>query len=216
MIRAQLRIQLPEGFWVTDLSRRFPDATFRLLAGYRLDDTAVELGEIVSDDPDATVDALRSHSAIGRFERLESADRRVLGKYETTDTDLYEFVELSALPVEFPVVARAGWFEFDLTGPREELNRLQSVLEGSDAAYELQSVVSTTETGALLTDRQRELLESAIRAGYYDVPRGCTLAELAERNDVDKSTASTILRRGESSVLKWFVTGPERKGRRLR
>lgn len=216
MIRAQFRIRLPEGFWVTDLSQTFPDATFRLLAGYRLDETAIELGEIVSDEPDAIAEALRSHPAISGFELLESEDRRALGKYETTDAELYEFVERSALPVEFPVVARDGWFEFDLTGPREELDQLRSVLENSDVDYELQSVVRTAETEALLTDRQRELLESAIRNGYYDVPRGCTLAELAETNDIDKSTASTILRRGESSVLTWFLTGPERTGKRLR
>lgn len=216
MIRAQIRIRLPEGLWVTEVSQAFPDATFKLLAGYRVDDTAFELGEIITDDPDATVEALRSHPTIARFDLLESADRRVLGKYETTDTNLYEFVETSSLPIEFPVVARDGWFELDLTGTRAELDHLQAVIEASDAAYELQSVVSTTDGDALLTARQREVLEAAVRKGYFEVPRECTLAELADAVGIDKSTASTILRRGEATLLKWFLTGPETKGRRIR
>lgn len=216
MIRAQLRIRLPEGVWVTELSESFTDATFKLLAGYQVENTAIELGEVVTDDPAATVDALRSHPSIDDFELLESAERRVLGKYETADTHLYEFVERSSLPVEFPVVARDGWFEFDLTGTREELDQLRAVVEASDAAYELQSVVSTTDTAALLTDRQRELLGTAIREGYYEVPRECTLAELASTVDVDKSTASTVLRRGEAAILKWFLTGPETSARPAR
>lgn len=212
MIRAQIRIQLPEGVWVRELSRRFPDATFKLLAGYRIEETAIELGEIVADDPTAPADALRSHPSITEFDVLESAERRVLCKYEATDTDLYGFVEASSLPVEFPVVARNGWFAFDLTGTRSELDDLRTVLESGPASYELQSVVSTAGSESLVTDRQRELLETAIQSGYYEVPRECTLAELAETVGIDKSTASEILRRGEATVLKWFLTGPEPAG----
>ncbi len=43
--------------------------------------------------------------------------------------------------------------------------------------------------------------------GYYEVPRECTLAELAAKLEIDKSTASTIIRRGESRVLQWFLGG---------
>jgi predicted DNA binding protein len=214
VIRAQFRICLPADTWVAEVTQAFPDATFKLLAGYRMDEMAVELGEIVTDEPDACVEALRDHPAIARFELLESDERRVLGKYETTDTSLYEFVETSGLPIEYPVTARNGWFEFDLTGTREELDRLRAAVEASDVSDELQSLVSTAETDALLTDRQRELIEAAMQEGYYEVPRECTLADLAEMVDVDKSTASTVLRRGEARLVTWFLSGPETNGRR--
>jgi predicted DNA binding protein len=209
MIRARLRIRLQEGLWVRDLSEVFPHATFKLLSGYHSGETAIELGEIVADDPGACVEALRAHPGIAAFELLESGDRRALSKYETTHTGLYEFVQHSELPVEFPVVAKNGWFEFDLTGTRAELDRLQAVLEQRGSEYELLSVVSTGEGDGLVTERQRELLEAAIREGYYEVPRECTLAELAESVGVDKSTASTVLRRGEATVLKSFLSGSE-------
>lgn len=216
MIRAQLRIRLPEDAWVTEVSTAYPDATFKLLAGYRTGESAIELGEVVADEPDAPAGALRDHPAVTRFELLQSTGGRALGKYETTDTELYDFVGASSLPVEFPVVARGGWFDFDLTGTREELDRLVSTLEAMDATYELQSLVHTTDRDALLTDRQRDLLETAIRGGYYEVPRECTLAELAETVGVDKATASTVLRRGEATLVKWFLTGPDEEGRRVR
>lgn len=215
MIRARLRIRLPEGLWVRSVSERFPDATFRLLAGYRHGDRAVELGEITTDSPAEALASVREHPAIRRFDLLESEDRRVLGKYESTDTALYDFVERSALPVEFPIVASDGWFTFDLTGTREELDRLQSALDASETGFELESLVQTADREALLTERQRELLALAVREGYYEVPRECTLAAVAEAAGVDKATASTVLRRGEATVLKWFLAGPATKGRRL-
>lgn len=164
MIHAQFRIQLPEGTWVTEVSRVFPDATFKLLSGYRTGKQVIELGEIVTDTPDAIIETLRAHPTIPRFELLEATGKRVLCKYEMTDTELYDFVEASSSTVEFPVVVQDGWFEFELTGTREDLERLRATLETVGLAYELQSLVGTTDT--LLTDRQRELLELAVRNGY--------------------------------------------------
>lgn len=209
MISAQFWIELPEYLWVSELSREFTGAEFTLLSGYKMDDRALELGEVVTDSPDAAVEAMRSHPAIQTYELLESESGRALGKYETSQTALYEFAERSGLPIEFPVTVRDGWYGFDLTGTREELDELQAVLEASPLAYELESLVTRRETDSLLTDRQRELLEAAVREGYFTVPRDCTLAELADTLDVDKSTASTTLRRAESRLVKWFLAGPD-------
>lgn len=211
MIRATFRIQLPEDLWVAQVSREFPQATFRLLSGYRTNDKALELGEAITDSPADVVEATRTHPSIENYELLESDERRALGKYETGDTDLYDFVETSSLTIEFPIDVRNGWYEFDLTGTREELDRLQELLDASPLSYELLSLVRTTETGGLLTDRQREVLAAAVWNGYFEVPRECTLAELADDLGVDKSTASTVLRRAESQVVKWFLAGTRSK-----
>lgn len=210
MISAQFRIELPEHLWVSELSREFPGAEFTLLSGYKMGDRALELGEVVTDSPEAAVEAMRAHHGIASYELLESDSERALSKYETTQTALYEFAELSGLPIEFPVTVRRGWYSFDLTGTRDELDEFQTVLEESPLAYELDSLVTRTDTESLLTDRQREMLEAAVREGYFAVPRDCTLAELADALDVDKSTASTTLRRAEARLVKWFLAGPDR------
>ena len=72
MISASFRIELPEGLWVTELSRRYPRTTFRLLSGYRFDDHAIELGETITDRPDEVVDAIRTHPSVSNYEPLES------------------------------------------------------------------------------------------------------------------------------------------------
>jgi predicted DNA binding protein len=156
------------------------------------------------------VAAIREHPQITSFELLESDPQRLLTKYETPQTDLYAFAASSALTIEFPVAVRDGWYRFDLTGTREELDELRGVLENSPLSYELESLVTSTDRDSLLTDRQRELLDAAVREGYFTVPRDCTLAELAETVGVDKSTASTVLRRAEGRLVKWYLSGPER------
>lgn len=52
-----------------------------------------------------------------------------------------------------------------------------------------------------LTDRQREILESAHAAGYYDWPREVTAEELAERFDISPATFHQHLRAAERKLL---------------
>lgn len=209
MISAQFRIELPEYLWVSELSREFPRATFTLLSGFETEGRAIELGEVETSTPEAVAEAMREHPGITAYELLEADSERILSKYETPQTALYAFAEQSALTIEFPVEVRNGWYQFDLTGTRDDLETLRGVLEKSPLSYELESLVTRSETDSLLTDRQRELVEVAVREGYYAVPRECTLAELAESLDIDKSTASTVLRRAEERLVKWFLSGPE-------
>lgn len=211
MIIARFRIALPEQMWVAQVSRSFPEATFRLLSGIRAEDTAIELGEALTDTPEEVARATSSHRSVRQYERLVVSDDRVFSKYTTTDVDLYEFAEQVSLPPEFPIVVRNGWYEFDLTSTRTEFDRFRGMLRDSDQAYELLSIVGTDRERRLLTDRQRELLEIAVQQGYFEIPRDCTLVELAEGVGIDKSTASEVLRRGEARLLKWFLTGSNRE-----
>lgn len=214
MITASLRIQLPDDTWIATVSQAFPTATFRLLAGVKTGETAAELGEVITDKRREISEAIQTHPSIVSYQKLETTEDRSLAKYETTDTALYEFIKASSLPPEFPIVVRNGWYELDFTGTRSEFERLRNGLDETDRAYELQSVVETADTTDLLTARQREVLETAFRDGYFDVPRGCTLEDLATKLDIDKSTASGILRRGENRILTQVLTGVG--GQRLR
>lgn len=209
MITASLRIRLPDDAWVADVSQSFPETTFRLLSGIRTGETAVELGELVGPEPRAAAERVAAHSSIVTYERLEVTDDRSLAKYETTDTALYGFIEASSLPPEFPIVVRNGWYELDFTGTREKLDRLRDALDARDSRYELQSLVETGTATDLLTDRQRTVLETAVRNGYFDVPRGCTLTDLGATLEVDKSTVSETLRRAERRILLQALTGAD-------
>ncbi len=213
MIDARFRIDLPEGMWVAEVSTAVPSATFRLLSGFRTGDRAVELGEVVADDPAQVGERITEHPNVESYQRLDVTEDRLLARYETTDTGLYEFARRVGVPPEFPVVVQNGRYEFDVTGTQAEFDALQETLEASDLSYDLLSLVHTDEDEDILTDRQQEYLDAALREGYFDVPRECTLDELASALEADKSTVSRTLRRGQAQILQWYLTGPERPAR---
>lgn len=206
MIDARFRIRLPPDLYIGDLSEAFPDATFRLLSGVRSGATATELGEVLTRTPGPVAAAFREHEAVDAYEVLERTDDRILATYETTDVDLYAFVEAGGFPPEFPIEVRNGFYEFDLTGTRGEFDQLRETLEASGTEYELLSKVDKKRSDRLLTRRQEELLAVGLREGYFEVPRGCTLADLADAVGVDKSTASGIVRRAQARLIAWYLT----------
>ncbi|WP_135366665.1 helix-turn-helix domain-containing protein [Halosimplex halophilum] len=52
-----------------------------------------------------------------------------------------------------------------------------------------------------LTDRQLVAMGTALRLGYYEVPRDATLADIADELNCAESTASVLLRRAERDIL---------------
>jgi predicted DNA binding protein len=58
-----------------------------------------------------------------------------------------------------------------------------------------------------LTDRQLEAIEVAVDLGYYAVPRGASLAEVAAELGCAESTASNHLRKAETQVMRRIARG---------
>lgn len=207
MIKTEFRIRIPEDRWIGEISRTYPDATFRLISGVRGGPGTIQLGAVVAEEPETIAAETADHPSIVSLEVLDVSDDTLIGRYETSESDLYEFVERSTLPPEYPIVVRDGWAEWDLTGTRTELDQFRSWLDATGLEYELVSLVRTQDEGGILTDRQREVLETAYREGYFNVPRDCTLTTLAEGLEIDKSTASEILRRAQDQLVAWYLTG---------
>lgn len=207
-VTARFRVELPPDSWIRTVSRSFPASTFRLLAGLPTDRGAMHLGEVRSDTPDAVSEAVRAHPSVLDYERLHATADRTLARYETTETGLYDFLERAAVVPDYPVVVRDGWFQVDLTDTRDRVESFGAGLEASTRPYELVALVETVDEDALLTARQREALDVALQAGYFEVPRECRLADVAEALDVDPSTASGVIRRAEAKLVTSALAGP--------
>ena len=58
---------------------------------------------------------------------------------------------------------------------------------------------------SVLTERQREVLETAVEMGYYEVPRGATHEDIAREVDLAAGTVGEHLRKVEGKVLSTVV-----------
>jgi predicted DNA binding protein len=57
----------------------------------------------------------------------------------------------------------------------------------------------------LLPEKQRNVLDQAIKMGYYDRPRRCTQRAIAEALDIKQATVSEHLQSAESTIIHAFM-----------
>jgi predicted DNA binding protein len=200
-VSARLRIRLPETTWIETVSTSFPDAVFRLLAGVPTDRGAMHLGEVRADRPEAVTAAIRDRPDVLEYEQLHVTADRALARYEADETGHYEFVEHVGVVPDYPTVVRNGWFSVDLRDTRERVTAIRDTLEAAGMPFELVSIVDSLDDDRLLTDRQCEAIDVALRAGYFEVPRESSLADVADTLGVDSSTASGLIRRGVATLV---------------
>jgi len=113
------------------------------------------------------------------------------------------FAQESIVVVPPVIYTDTGTAVFEALGNPEDLRALLAALpESVDTTVErLGEYDRRRSPETVLTDRQREVVATAIELGYYDVPRGATVSDVATELDITDSTVSAHLRKAESTVM---------------
>jgi predicted DNA binding protein len=205
MPRAKLRLTVPEGVWVGDLSRRHGGTQFRILAALADEGTGVGLAEVTSESLDAVLSEMRGTEDVVTVDVLQRRETTALVQFETTDPVLLFPVQDSGVPLEMPFDIVGGEAVWEITAPRERLSALGEQLSQFGISFNVEEIRQRIEESQLLTDKQADLVAAAVERGYYDTPRTCSLTELAEELGMAKSTCSETLHRAEGKIIKQFV-----------
>jgi hypothetical protein len=115
---------------------------------------------------------------------------------------IYDYRKIRT-PIQFPLRMQDGIITWEVVGRRTEFDELLRLAKGRNAEI---SVVSIRRRPLrshlpLLTEAQQRLLTQAMAAGYFAVPRGITLTELARRLGRSKSSVSEAIALIEKKLL---------------
>ncbi|GGL42259.1 helix-turn-helix domain-containing protein [Halarchaeum grantii] len=207
MPRAELTVTVPEGIWIGDVSRRFAADTFRVLTAFADEETGVGLLELDDGtDSDAIRDAMTAHETIQDVTTLYDGEEDVLLQFETADPVLLLPLRESGVPLEFPFEIRDGAATWTLRAPSERLGALRDQFSAFGIDFTLERIRDEQyERDAPLTERQRDVLATAVAVGYYETPRDATLTDVADELGIAKSTCSETLHRAEATVIAEFA-----------
>jgi predicted DNA binding protein len=207
MTRATLTISIPEDLWIGRVSRSHPDADLTILSAFPGDETATGLVEISGADVQEVIEALDDEEEVTALDRLNHGEDAALVQIETSEPTLLFPIVGSGIPLELPFTIREGQARWTVTTSHDRLSDLGDQLDAFDIAYTLHTLENDHAPEEVLTDDQQTLIEAGIEAGYYDIPRTCTLTELAEIVGIAKSTCSEKLHRAESKIVREFAAG---------
>lgn len=110
------------------------------------------------------------------------------------------------MPIEY---TEDGGRKVTVIGEEESLLAMSDLFDVGDTDIELVSMGPYAPDAegvfADLTDRQAEVLETAIRMGYYETPREATLEEIAGELGIDHGTVGRHIRAIESKVFGKYI-----------
>ena len=166
----------------------------------------------------AVVDERMDEAALNRLGYIDSWDRVAADADSCVYVVSFSAPELSADAADAteelvgtcnPTVGDRG-ATVSLVGPQEAIAGTVGEYEAEGASPELRRL-GGYDGGerplAELTDRQREVVETAYEAGYYEVPRAATAAEVAAELDLDSSTVVEHLQRAERNLMAHHLEG---------
>ncbi|WP_248910615.1 helix-turn-helix domain-containing protein [Halocatena marina] len=191
--------------WLATLSTAFPQATFNVSATIPTNEGLLGIVEVQTSDIGRLMSNIEVLVEVDSYELLHTDDRMVVFQFTSRMTESYDVLVSSGTVPQYPVSLQNGWYSAQLTASQEQLSEYLDQLTEIDIPYEIVSLTHAYNPNEVLTDRQWQVVTEAVERGYYEATRRCTLAELAEKFDINKSSMSKLLRRAENRIVTEFV-----------
>lgn len=204
---------------------RFRPDTFVLAETFdRVPDVRLDFVQELATDPEQPYLWVWASGDLESFEAAMAEDGTVSGVVKYADAgnrSLYRIhVDKSTKSIIYPLLVDSGavvleagyengWWRCCIRLPdREPLGQIQTWFEQHNVEFDLHGVYAETENwsnGPQLTNEQREVLEIALEEGYFGVPRGGDLSDVASRCGISTQAASERLRRGHRQLVLHYL-----------
>lgn len=209
MVNARLEITPPASEWFVQLSTEHPEDEFTLLTLYDARPHLLGIFEAETTAHSAVLDTLSEIESIITYDLVHTTEGFAVIEYSVTESRVYSATIASGTLPPASVTVRNGVLLVEITIPHDRLSDTIEAIEAIGGACELLSLSRAEGADSLLTDAQRRFITEAVKHGYYDTPRQCTLTELASVLEVTPAAASTMAHRAEERIIKEFIQETE-------
>jgi predicted DNA binding protein len=199
---ATIKIKFPDDIWISAVFRKFYDINMEILyfLPYDLEESIGNaIIELMHYDIDSVIKEIENHPSVYEFHIVDKEENKIKFNVKTKDPYLLYAVIKCGVLVDFPVKIEDGYAYWDLISTRKSIDQLLSLFDEEGVKYELLRIGNSDlnlEDGKYkLSLDEIKLLETAIRRGFFDVPRKISLEELGSILNKSKSTLSVQLRK---------------------
>ncbi|MFC4247279.1 helix-turn-helix domain-containing protein [Natribaculum luteum] len=178
-------------------------------------DTTVPLFWVYEPVGDGFLDTVERYPTVNSVTEVDVFEDRTLFRLDWDASQDHHFQ--CVLDHEGQILSATGtpegWdFEMRFTG-REALSQYQDCCEDAHISLDIIRIYNPADPEADswygLSEPQREALALAVRMGYYDIPRGCTTAELADELGISDQAVTERLRRAIGAFGRHALLTPE-------
>jgi len=199
---ARVKVKFPDEIWISIVFEKFPNIQMEIeyFLPYDLEESiGNSIIEIQDFNLDEVLKLVKTHSSVHGFTLLEKEENKARFNVKTKDPYLlYALIKCGVL-VKFPVNVRDGYAYWRLVANRESIDELLTIFEQKNINFELLRIGNSPyildEQKERLSIEESQVLEEAIKQGFFEIPRLISLEELAKNLGRSKSALSVMLRK---------------------
>jgi hypothetical protein len=201
---ASLRLRIPRNLWTSPFSLAHPDVRIEALNRTEVGkDLSVSDYWISGQPPGIWAQEIQSYSDVTRVDSLAEVGDGCLYRITYRNPPVVYLYQRLGLPIQFPLRIQAGFLTWEVVARFSEFQTIMKHVRAVDPNVRVLSVRRRPLRSHLpvLSETQHRLLSQAMSAGYFAVPRGITLTELARKLNRSKSSISESIALIEKKLL---------------
>lgn len=210
LLLATLRIRIPDkGPWTGAFTRAHPGLFIDVLNRSEVtEDVSVSDYWVGGRPPGVWAREIAGYPDVVKVDNIAEVGEGSIYRITYRNPPIIYLYRKLRLPLHFPFRIQAGHIHWEVAARRSELDVIIQYARGVDPEFQLISIRRRPLRAHLpvLTETQQQLLTQAMAAGYFAVPRGITLTDLAHRIGRSKSSVSEAIAIIERKLLESALT----------
>jgi len=205
---ASLRIRMPRNIWTGMFSSQNPTVKLEALNRNDVDrDVSVSDYWISGTPPGIWASKIAAYPDVVKVDSLAGVGEGCIYRVTYRNPGIVYLYRRLQMPMQFPLHIQAGRIEWEVVARSEEFARLLAYAREVDPEFQVISIRRRPLRShlPLLTETQQALLNEAMAAGYFAVPRRINLTDLAQRLGRSKSAVSEAIALIEKKLLESAV-----------
>jgi hypothetical protein len=204
LLLATLRLVIPPGVWTGSFSTSHPNVRMEALNRTEVSpDVSVSDYWISGQPPGCWAREIGGFSDVLRVDSLTEVGGGCLYRVTYQNPQVVYLYRRLRIPIQFPLRIQAGTITWEVVARASEFQEIMEYMRSRDRDLRVLSIRRRPLRAHLpmLTVTQEQLLRDAMAAGYFAVPRGITLTDLAKKLDRSKSSISESIAIIERKLL---------------
>jgi hypothetical protein len=193
---------------VGQFTRRHPEVRLEILnQGVVTSEVSVSDYWMSGGPPGIWTSEIASYPDVVKVEGLAEVGGGSLYRIAHRNPPIVYLYRRLRLPLQFPLWVEGGRIRWEVAARYSEFQEVLEHARSVDPTVQVDSIRRGPLRShlPLLTEVQQHLLYEAIAAGYFAVPRGITLTELARKLNRSKSSVSESIALIEKKLLETAV-----------
>ena len=205
VVYVKLRISIPIIKWLAQITKNYPNLSFKILSNYLLDrNTGILLLQveglcIKEFNSDLNLNKLALSQQI-----LFSGNDFIIVNIKENDPWVLNTLIKTELLFTYPIIVKDAKLNVDIIAERNKVDHFLDELEKRGIQVEIRSI-GYYQKKVVLTKKQKKILKQAYNLGYFEIPRKLSLTNFAKKLKISPSALSETIRRINRKLAQNFL-----------